>query len=131
MALGVGSIITQKPSSGDLPLGPEYVPQPPRFGKIIGVADPGWSVLWQLGVVQANLPTDAYDDLYSVSPAERSRLWGQVVHIVNESPEYQAIVTSMFRRSDAAAAERAVIFSLNGRGWREVNCADLVVVAGR
>lgn len=134
MALGVGSIVTMKVASTDLPVnleGPDMLPQPPQFGKIVAVGSPGWNVLWQLGVFQINLDAGAFDDLYSVSANERARLWGQVVRIADESPEYQYQVVSMFRRGAANATERAQVRALDGRGYREVVTSQLAVVTGR
>mgnify|MGYP001611990225 CR=1 FL=1 len=134
MALGVGSIVTQKVASADLPEnleGPDASPQPTQYGKIVAAGSPGWNVLWQLGVLQVNLLDTVIDDLYSVSVSARSTYWGRVVRIDTESPEYQYVVTSMFRRGAANATERAALRALDGRGYREVLVSQLAVVAGR
>lgn len=133
MALGIGSIVTLKASSADLPgssVGPDFTPQPPKYGKVLDAVS-GYGVLWEDGILDLQLPADGFDDLYSVSGAERTRLWGSVVKVAGESDDYTYIVTSMFRRGNAAAVEKAVLRAITQRVFREVRCAQLVPVAGR
>src|SRR5574340_1437324 len=131
MALGAGSIVTMKTASADIPgttVGSDFTPQPPRFGKVIQAALDGGpaDVLWQDGILDTTLPIAGIDDLYSVAPATRTAFWGQIVVVTGESPEYQYVVTSMFRRGSAANPERAVLRPLNRSGWREVRTSALV-----
>lgn len=136
MALGAGSIVTMKVASGDLPgttVGPDITPQPPRYGKVIQAALDGGpaDVLWQDGILDLTLPIAGIDDLYSVAPATRAALWGQIVVVSGESAEYQYVVISMFRRGAVGAVEKAVLRPLNRAGWREVRTSALVAVTGR
>jgi hypothetical protein len=134
MALGVGSIVTQKVASADLPEnleGPDVLAQPPQYGKVVAVGSPGWNVLWQQGVLQTNMAATVFDDLYAVSANSRAAYLGQVVRVAGESPEYQYQVMSMFRRGAAVNAERASLKALNSRGYREVLVTQLVAVTGR
>lgn len=133
MALGVGSIVTLKASSVDLPgstKGPDFTPQPPKVGKVLEVAS-GYTVLWEDGILNTTLPAAGFDDLYSVSSGERARLWGSVVTIAAESSDYSYIVVSMFRRGSNVATEKAIVRALNQRVFREVRCSELAVLAGR
>lgn len=133
MALGVGSIVTMKSASVDIPVatkGPDFTPQPPKVGKVLAV-ESGYTVLWEDGILNTSLPAAAFDDLYSVAANTRSTYWGKVVSIDNESPNYQYIVISMFRRGAVGATEMAVVRALGSRVWREVRCSQLAVVAGR
>ncbi len=134
MALGVGSIVTIKASSVDLPgsaNGPDFTPQPPKFGKVTEVAS-GYAILWQDGILDTTVPAAGFDDLYSVLAPTRAQFWGQVVKIAGESADYTYLVVSMFRRGSNVATEKAVLRALTGgRVFREVRCDALVVVAGR
>lgn len=134
MALGVGSIVTIKASSVDLPgsaNGPDFTPQPPKVGKVTEVQS-GYGILWEDGILDLTVPAAGFDDLYSVSPTERTRLWGQIVKINSESNDYQYLLVAMFRRGSNVATEKAVLRALGPqRVYREVRCDALVVVAGR
>ncbi len=132
MALGVGSIVTMKSASADLPVatnGPDFTPQPPKVGKVLAV-ESGYTVLWEDGILNTSLPAAGFDDLYSVSLGAHTRSWGKIVAIDGESPDYQYLVVSMFRRGGALATELAIVRALGVAAWREVRVSELVVVAG-
>lgn len=124
-------------SSADLPenatQGPDVSPQPPVFGVVIADAGGGvsWDISWENGNRTDAVASGGIQDLYSVSPAERTRLFGRVVAIDNESAEYWGQVVAMYRRGSAVAEEKALVCMLGTGVYREVDTDALVAVAGR
>lgn len=137
MAFGVGSIVLISLASADLPEnateGPDVNPQPPCYGVV--VADAGsaasWDILWDNGNFTAGVATAAVDDLYAVSNAERTRLWGKIVSIAGEAENYTGQVVTMYRRGGAANPEKALVCGLTTGVYREVLTSALAAVAGR
>ena len=140
MALGVGSIVTLSLSSADLPenaQGPDVNPQPMVFGVVMADAGGGvaWDISWENGNRTDAVPSAGIQDLYSVSAAERTRLFGRLALIDGESPEYWAQVVAMYRRGSAVATQKALL-CLVGQGpadaiYREVATSELIAVPGR
>jgi hypothetical protein len=137
MALGVGSVVMMSLSSADLPentaQGPDVQPQPPVLGVVEADAGGGvaWDISWGNGNRTLAVPSGGIQDLYSVSPAERARLFGRVVSIDGESAEYWGQVVEMYRRGSTESEEKALVCMFSTGAYREVNTSALVAVPGR
>lgn len=136
MAIGIGSIVSPQVSGG-LFSGVEPVqPQPTRFGVVTAQAAGVVSVLWDDGRFETGILEVETDEILDADPTEVTRLEGRVVRVttastgMSESPEFDAMPLSFYRRAGAATT-RVLVLLRARQMWRELASTTLQPVAGR